>query len=150
MPIITADKPDRKYYCSIMQLPDLTWSSEQLPLDDIQTVLPGFTSPDPQHLLTIPGLRSKTATGVVEQAASLVNKYAPADVQRNALHILSTTTTGTPYTNARDTMDWVMAVNAYRDAQVANVKTLNFDQCVAYITPVGIPPWPAPPACLTS
>jgi len=149
MAIITTTMPDPKYYASITQLPDYTWSSEQKGLDDIQMNRPGAGSNDPQNIFIIPGLRSEVAANVTEQAASLINKYAPADVQRNALYTLSTTTSGTPYTNAKATMDWVAAVNAYRDSQVANVHTLNFDQLVAYAVPVGVPPWPAPPSFLT-
>jgi hypothetical protein len=146
MPIITTTRPDPKYYVSIMQLPDLTWSSEQMFLDDIQMVSPGFTSPTTDNMLTVMGLRSKTASGVTEYAASLVQKYAPADVQRNAIYTLSHTPTDA---NAKATMDWINAVNAYRDTQIANVKTLDFNQCVAYIVPAGMPPWPAPPSFLT-
>ncbi len=150
MPIITTTKPDRKFYVSIMQLPDLTWSSEQMPLDDVHFYPPGFnTGPDSQNVVVVPGLRSATASNVTEQAAILIQKFAPADVQRNALYVLSTTTTGTPHTNAKATLDWVAAVNTYRDTQVANVMTLTFDQLVAYLVPVGTPPWPAPPSFLT-
>jgi hypothetical protein len=150
MAIITTTKPDPRYYTSIMQLPDKTWSSEQMAMNDIHFVPPGLnTQSDPNNVVVIPGLPSQTAANVTEQAATLVNKYAPADVQRNALYTLSTTTSGTPYTNAKATMDWVAAVNAYRDTQVANVMTLTFDQLVAYVVPVGIPPWPAPPSFLT-
>ncbi len=134
---------------SIVQLPDLTWSSEQMPIDDVGIIPPGYTSANPANMVILPGLRTKTGNNVAEQAASLINKYAPADVQRNALYTLSTTTTGTPHANALATMNWVGAVNTYRDTQIANVKTLNFDQLVAYIVPTGIPPWPAPPSFLT-
>ena len=150
MPIITTTKPDMRYYVSVMQLPDLTWSSEQMALEDVHFFPPAFNAgPDTQNLVVVPGLKSITASNVTEQAATLIQKFAPADVQRNALYTLSTTTSGTPYTNAKATMDWVAAVNTYRDTQVANVMTLNFDQLVAYIVPVGIPPWPAPPSFLT-
>ena len=134
---------------NIVQLPDLTWSSDPMPLYDIQLIPPGYTSANTQNMLLVKGLTTKTADNVTEQAAQLINKYAPADVQRNALYTLSTTTSGTPYTNAKATMDWVKAVNAYRDTQIANVQTLNFSQLVAYIVPVGTPPWPAPPSFLT-
>ena len=149
MSIITTTKPDTRYYTNILHLPDGTWSSDQMSLVDLPVVPPGFTSSDPQNIFTIPGLTSNTAANVTEQAAQLINKYAPADVQRNALYILSTTTTGTPHANALATMQWVAAVNTYRDTQITNVKTLNFDQLVAYIVPTGIPPWPAPPSFLT-
>jgi hypothetical protein len=115
-------------------------------LDDIQFVPPGYTSANTQNLFVMPGLRSKTARSVTEQAASLVQKYAPADVQRNALYILSHTPTDA---NSLATMNWIAAVNSYRDTQIANVKTLDFNQLVAYIVPVGQPPWPAPPSFLT-
>jgi hypothetical protein len=149
MAIITPTMPDKKYYANITQLPDMTWSSDQKQLDDMQIVPPGFSSPDPQNIVVVPGLRSDVASGVTEQAAQLINKYAPADVQRNALYTLSTTTSGTPYTNAKATMDWVTAVNAYRDTQVGNVRTLTFDQLVAYIVPTGMPPWPTVPSFLS-
>jgi hypothetical protein len=134
---------------NIIQLPDMTWSSDQRLLDDMEITPPGYTSNNPLNNIMLPGLRTDIASGVVEQAAQIINKYAPADVQRNALYTLSTTTSGTPYTNAKATMDWVASVNSYRDTQTANVKTLNFDQLVAYVVPTGYPPWPTPPSFLT-
>jgi hypothetical protein len=149
MAIITATRPDPKYYTNITQLPDLSWSSDEMLLDDIQQVPPGFTSAADQNIIVIPGLRSIVAATVTEQAAGLINKYAPANVQRDALYTLSTTSSGTAHDNAVATMNWVTAVNSYRDAQIANVKTLNFNQLKAYVVPSGVPPWPAPPAFLT-
>jgi hypothetical protein len=144
--IITTTMPDRRYYTNVQQLPDLTWSSDQKGLADMQRVMPGHGSSDPQNVVTIPGLTSETAANVTEYAAQLVNKYAPADVQRNALYTLSHTPTDA---NSKATMDWIVSVNSYRDTQIANVKTLNFNQLVAYIIPVGMPPWPTPPSFLT-
>jgi hypothetical protein len=147
MAIITTTKPDPRYYVAIMQLPDLTWSSEQMVLDDMHMYLPGFNQQqDSQNVIIVPGLKSQTAMNVTEQAAILVQKFAPADVQRNALYTLSHTPTDA---NSKATMDWVASVNSYRDTQVANVMTLTFDQLVAYVVPVGVPPWPAPPSFLT-
>jgi hypothetical protein len=146
MAIITTTKPDPRYYQNITQLPDLTWSSDQKLLPDQQRIAPGYTSANPQNIATIPGLTSETASNVTEYAASLVNKYAPADVQRNALYTLSHTPTDA---NSKATMDWVASVNSYRDTQIANVKTLDFNGCVAYIVPTGMPPWPTPPSFLT-
>ena len=82
------------------------------------------------------------------QAQQLIFGYAPPDIQRNFLTTLATSTSGTAHDNAKAAMDWVAAVNAYRDSQVANVKTLNFAQLVAYVVPAGVPPWPAPPSTL--
>jgi hypothetical protein len=45
-------------------------------------------------------------------------------------------------------MNWIAAVNTYRDSQVANVRTLNFNQLIVYVVPAGTPPWPTPPASL--
>jgi hypothetical protein len=131
---------------NIQQLPDLTWSSDQRPLADQQIIHPSFTSSDAQNVVTVPGLTSATAANVTEQAAQLINKYAPADVQRNALYKLSQTPTDA---NSLATMNWIASVNSYRDTQIANVKTLNFNQLVAYIVPTGMPPWPTPPSFLT-
>jgi len=142
--IITPTRPDPKYYIKIQQLADLTWSSEQMPLDD-QTIGRDATG---RGGLVVPGLRTLTANSLTGSAAGIINKYAPADIQRNALYTLSTTTSGTAHDNALATMNWVAAVNSYRDTQIANVKTLNFSQLQAYIVPGGIPPWPAPPSFL--
>jgi hypothetical protein len=146
MAIITTTMPDKKYYMNIQQLPDLTWSSDQKHLADQQIIHPSFTSAADQNIITVPGLTSQVAAGVTEQAAQLINKYAPADVQRNALYKLSQTPTDA---NSLATMNWVAAVNSYRDTQITNVGTLTFDQLVAYIVPTGMPPWPTPPSFLT-
>jgi hypothetical protein len=146
MAIITATRPDPKYYVNIQQLPDLTWSSDQMPLDDLKYLPPAHTNPDSAAIA--PGLRTLTASSVYETAANLIAKYATADVQRDALTILATTSSGTPWTQAKATMDWITAVNVYRDTQVANVYTLNFNQLVAYVAVAGVPPWPSPPTHL--
>jgi hypothetical protein len=94
-------------------------------------------------------LRTITSNSLKALALQLINTYAPSDLQRNALFILTTQTSGTAWTNAKAMMDWIVAVNAYRDTQIANINTLNFNQIVTYIPPTGMPPWPAPPAGLT-
>jgi len=141
--IITPTKPNSLYYVNIHQLPDGTWSSDQMMLDDLQYVPPG--SGDPKHAVSVPGLRSNTAVTPTEYAAGQINKYAPPDVQRNALYVLSTSTTGTAWTNAKATMDWVNAMNSFRDTEIARIRTLTFTQLTSYVLPTG---WPAPPANL--
>lgn len=146
MPSITGSttKPDPKYYLNIQQQDDGTWTADQIPLDDIRVGRRGIPSAGQLS----PGLRTLTGQAVAAQAQQLIFGYAPPDLQRNFLQTLATSTSGTPWTNAKAAMDWVAAVNAYRDSQIANVHTLTFDQLVAYIVPVGIPPWPAPPTSL--
>src|SRR5262245_23848390 len=144
--IITSTKPDKNYYVNIIELPDHTWSSEQMDLNDTQFVNPGGGSANQK--VVIPGLRSIVAGKVTEQAAGMILKYAGPDIQRNALYVLSTTTTGTAHDQAAQTMQWVKDTNAFRDTTIANVRTLNFNQLVAYQMPAGVPPWPAPPAFL--
>jgi hypothetical protein len=141
--IITPTKPNLLYYVNIHQLPDGTWASDQMPLDDSQFVPPAAGSAS--HAIPVLGLRSYTAQSVTEYAASLVNKYAAADIQRNALYVLSTSTSGTAWTNAKATMDWVTSVNSFRDTEITHVRTLTFNQLVAYIIPTG---WPVPPSFL--
>jgi hypothetical protein len=123
------------------------WAADPLLLDDTTKypVKGGYGSVG----ILVPGLRTITSNSLKTLAINLINKYAPSDLQRNALYILATQTSGTPWTNAKAMMDWIVAVNAYRDTQIAYVKTLNFNQIVTYIRPIGMPPWPAPPAGLT-
>jgi hypothetical protein len=141
--IASPTRPDPKYYRNIVQQSDLTWTADEMPLDDTQM----FIGPD-QAGKMFPGLRTITSFSVVAQAQQLIFGYAPPDLQRNFLNTLATTTSGTPYTNAKAAMDWIASVNSYRDSQVANVKTLTFSQLVAYVIPVGTPPWPTPPSTL--
>jgi len=141
MPIYTKDRPDPRYYRNIVQGDDGNWAAEQMPLDDVVVTIGARTYPTA-------GLRTVQAQGVISQAIQLIGKYATEELQRNALYILSTTTSGTPWTNAKAMMDWIASVNSYRDAQVANVRTLNFNQLIAYSVPIGTPPWPTPPASL--
>jgi hypothetical protein len=147
MPIITHDRPDSRYYINIIQYDNGDWAADPLPLDDtiVHPVKGGYGSVG----ISQPGLRTRISGPVTGLARDLISKYAPNDLQRNSLYILATQTSGTAWTNAKAMMDWVAAVNAFRDNEIANIKTLNFNQLVIYIPPVGIPPWPAPPAGLT-
>jgi hypothetical protein len=148
MPIITHDRPDPKYYRNIIQYDDGNWAADPLPVDDtiVYPVKGGYGSVG----LPQPGLRTTISKPVATIAMQLINKYAPNDLQRNALYVLATQTSGTVWTNAKAMMDWIVAVNAFRDAEIARVKALNFNELVAYLPPVGVfPPWPAPPSGLT-
>ncbi len=147
MPIITHDRPDPKYYMNIIQYDDGNWAADPLPLDDtiVYPAKGGYGIAGIKQ----PGLRTTTSAAATNLARTLINKFAPNDLQRNALYILATQTSGTAWTNAKAMMDWIVAVNAFRDAEIANVKTLNFNQLVAYLPPAGVPPWPAPPSGLT-
>jgi hypothetical protein len=147
MPILTRDRPDPKYYMNITQYDDGNWAADPLPLDD--TIVYPAKGQYGTAGLTLPGLRTTISKPIATQAMQLIQKYAPNDLQRNSLYILATQTSGTAWTNAKAMMDWVAAVNAFRDSTIANIKTLNFNQLVAYMPPVGMPPWPAPPAGLT-
>jgi len=126
-----------------MQQPDGTWTADEMALDDIKVQRISAMQP-----LPAPGLRTLTGYAVAAQAQQLIFQYAPPDLQRNFLNTLATTTTGTAHDNAKAAMDWIAAVNTYRDNEIANVKTYNFAQLKAYVMPVGVPPWPAPPASL--
>jgi hypothetical protein len=141
MAIVTKDRPDQRYYKNVIQGDDGNWSADQMNLDDTTISIGGRSYP-------VAGLRTIQANGVMKQAQSFINTYATAALQRNALYILSTTTSGTPHDNAVAMMNWIAAVNSYRNSQVANVRTLNFNQLIAYIVPSGAPPWPAPPTSL--
>jgi hypothetical protein len=142
MPIVTKDRPDQRYYRNIVQGDDGNWSSDQMYLDDTTLTIAARSYP-------VAGLRTMTANGVMVQAQQLIKGYATQELQRNALFILSTTTSGTPHANAVAMMTWIAAVNAFRDNEIAtHVRTLNFNQLIVYIVPVGIPPWPTPPASL--
>lgn len=147
MPIITHDRPDPKYYMNIIQYDDGNWAADPLPLDDtvVYPAKGGYGTVG----ISKPGLRTTISDPVATLARQLINKYAPNDLQRNALYILATQTSGSAWTNAKAMMDWIVAVNAFRDAEIANVKTLNFNELVAYIPPTAVPPWPVPPTGLT-
>lgn len=147
MPLITHDRPDEKFYRNIIQYDDGNWAADPLPIDDtiVYPVKGGYGTAG----VPVPGLRTTISTPVADMARQLINKFAPNDLQRNALYILATQTSGPNWTKAKAMMDWVMAVNAFRDAEIANVKTLNFNELVAYVPPIGVPPWPVPPTGLT-
>ena len=156
MPIITHDRPDPKFYSNIIQYDDGNWAADPIPVDDTISYpamggyagsnVPGGTGPVG---IKRPGVRTNVSNSVADQAMALVNKYAPPDLQRNALNILATQPTGsTAYINAKAMMDWIASVNSYRDTEIAHVKTLNFNQLVVYQVPAGTPPWPVPPASL--
>jgi hypothetical protein len=146
MSIITHDRPAPKYYTNIIQYDDGNWAADPLPVDDyvVYPIKGGYDTAG----LPKPGLRTVVSGDVITMARNIINKYAPNDLQRNSLYILLTQTSGTDWTNAKAMMDWIVSINNYRDTEVANVKTLNFNQLVAYLPPQGMPPWPAPPAVL--
>jgi len=141
MAILTKDRPDQRYYKNIVQGDDGNWSADQMNLDDTTLTIGGRTYP-------IPGLRTMQANGVATQAQGWINRYAPAALQRNALFVLTQSTSGTAHDNAAAMMNWIASVNTYRDNEIARVRTLNFNQLIAYIVPAGAPPWPAAPAGL--
>jgi hypothetical protein len=141
MAIVTKDRPDQRYYKNVIQGDDGNWSSDQMYLDDTTLTIGARSYP-------IAGLRTMTANGVMTQAKLLIAGYATQELQRNALYILTTTTSGTPHDNAVAMMNWIAAVNTYRDNEVAHVRTLNFNQLITYVPPVGTPPWPVPPSSL--
>jgi hypothetical protein len=139
----TKDRPDKRYYKNIVQGDDGNWSSDPMSLDDV-TVQIGNRS------IPTAGLRTMQSNGVSVYALNYIRRYAPEDAQRNAIYILSTQTSGTAWTNAKAMMDWIASVNAFRDNEITtNVRTLNFNQLIAYTIPAGTPPWPAPPASLS-
>lgn len=139
MPVYSKDRPDQRYYKNIVQGDDGNWSADQMHLDDDVLTIGGRTYP-------VAGLRTMQANGVLTQARNLIKGYATESLQRNALYILATTTSGTPHDNAVAMMNWIAAVNTFRDNEVARVRTLNFNQLIVYIVPIGTPPWPVPPA----
>jgi hypothetical protein len=142
--ITSPTRPDKNYYINIVQQPDLTWTADEMPLDDFKHGNP-FTGPNP---MLFPGLRTLTGYNVTAYAQQFINLYAPPDLQRNFLNTLATSSTGTAHDNALAAMQWVASVNSYRDSQIANINTLTFAQLVAYVVPSGAPPWPAPPSTL--
>jgi len=157
MPIISQTKPNQLFYGNIVQYDNGDWAADPLPLDDILvypaaggyagTAASGGTG-TPGVLM--PGLRTTTGNQVASYALDFVNTYAPPDLQRNSLHTLATVPSSDPsYAPAQAMMTWIAAVNSHRDTEIANVKTLNFNQIVVYQVPTGVPPWPAPPAGLT-
>jgi hypothetical protein len=141
MTIVTKDRPDQRYYRNIVQGDDGNWSSDQMYLDDTTLTIAARSYP-------VAGLRTMTANGVMTAAKQLIAGYATQELQRNALYTLTQTTSGTPHDNAVAMMNWIAAVNTYRDNEAAHVRTLNFNQLIVYVVPAGIPPWPAPPASL--
>jgi hypothetical protein len=140
--MITKDRPDPRFYKNIIQGDDGNWSSDQMPLDDVTVNIGART-------YQTAGLRTMVSRAVVQQAQLIINRYTTAETQRNALYILTTQTSGTPWTNAKAMMDWIGQVNTFRDSEIANnVLPLNFNQLIVYLVPTGTPPWPAPPASL--
>jgi len=155
MPIISHEKPDPNYYINIVQYDDGNWAADPMPVDDIIMYPPkgGYAGPSIPAANTkgiaIPGLRTITGNAVAKQAQIFINRYAPPDIQRNALHTITTVPSSDPtYAPAKAILDWVNSVNSYRDTEIAHVKTLTFNQIVIYVVPAGAPPWPAPPAGL--
>jgi hypothetical protein len=142
MPVYTKDRPDQRYYKNVIQGDDGNWSADQMHLDDDVLSIGARTYP-------VAGLRTVQANGVMTQAKLLIKGYATEELQRNALYILATTTSGTPHDNALAMMNWIATVNTFRDNEVAHVRTLNFNQLIVYAVPSGIPPWPAPPTSLS-
>jgi hypothetical protein len=154
MPVISKTKPDSTYYGNIVQYDNGDWAADPLPLDDFYnypaiggyagTAVPGGYGTPGQ---LFPGLRTTTGKKVASFVFDYINSYAPQDYQRNSLHIMATLPTSDPsYAPAKAMMDWVNAMNAWRDTEIAYVKTLNFNQIIAYIIRPG---WPPPPAGLT-
>ena len=138
MPTTFSTRPDSNFYIHIQQHDDGSWSADPMPLDDVIVTIPMIGD------VASKGLRSITKENIDSFAAQSVLVNAPPDMQRNSLYIVSQGTGATGYASAKACMDWVTAMNAYRDTQKTAVNTMTFDQLVVYtVTSTG---WPAVPS----
>jgi hypothetical protein len=138
MTVISADRPDPRYYIQIIQHDDGNWESQPMPLDDIvvpaRLGIPGFS---------MQGLRSVTKTNVNHYAEDFITNHAPPFAQSNALYVLSSQTSGTAVDDANAMFTWINAVRAESNTLSAQIDTMTFDQIVVFNIPAQ--PWPAPP-----
>jgi hypothetical protein len=140
MAIITATRPDPRFYQSILQHDDGNFESEQKPLNDSTSFAAGFSS---TGVITALGLRSQTKLTVDAYAQRYILNSASADAQRQALKALSTTTSGPAHDNAVAMFAWIDSVNAYAATIKNPINTMTFDQIVVFVIPnTG---WPPPP-----
>jgi hypothetical protein len=129
--LITADRPDERFYINIIQHDDGNWEAEQMPLDDSEVTMTGTT-------FMSMGLRSVTQGQVDSYASQAILTNAPADMQRNGLYYMQQHAPGTgdaTYASYKDMFDWINAMTAYRDTVKTNISTLTFDQLVVYSIP---------------
>jgi hypothetical protein len=135
--ITSATRPDPNYYIHIQQHDDGSWTADPMPLDDQSITIPMLGT-----MLT-KGLRTLTKDQVDLVAFQSIELNAPADMQRNSLYIVAQGSATTGYASAKACLDWVNAMNAFRDNQKALINTMTFDQLVVYTVPTG---WPALPS----
>lgn len=133
-----ATRPDPKYYINIQQHDDGNWSADPMPLADVTITIPLHGAVKSKGLITL------TQDSIDSFAAQSVAVNAPADMQRNSLYIVAQGSATAGYASAKACLDWVTAMNAYRDTQKAQVATMTFNQIVVYI--VSASGWPAVPS----
>lgn len=135
--ITSATRPDPKYYVHIQQHDDGSWTADPMPLDDQTITIPMLGT------MITKGLRTLTQETVDLHAQQSIEINAPADMQRNALYVVAQGAATPGYASAKACLDWVNAMNAYRDTAKAAIATMTFDQLVTYTIPTG---WPAVPS----
>jgi hypothetical protein len=140
MPVITASRPDQRFYINIVQYDDGNWAADPMPLDDVTVKKPGLGS------LVAKGLRTLTIDNTNNYAQTYILTYAPDYAQRNALQVLATQTSGTAWQNATDMWNWINAVRANAQTLAGQIKNMDFNTLVTYTVPTQN--WPAVPASL--
>jgi hypothetical protein len=139
-----ATRPDPRYYINIQQHDDGNYSADQMPLDDSSTTRVDMTGS--QQTKVIPGLRSQTKDQINAYAQTLIYTYAPAWVQSNALHVITTGSPPADLADANATWQWINDSRAIASTECAKIDGMNFNQIVVYVIPKDT--WPAPPANL--
>lgn len=139
--LISATRPDPRFYIQIIQHDDGNWEAQPMPLDDVvrppSLGIPGFA---------IPGLRSVTKTTVNNYASTYITTYAPAYMQSNALYVLQSQASGPDVDNAHAMFTWIDAVRAYSNTLNSQIDLMSFDQITTFI--IAAAGWPPPPAFL--
>ena len=138
MATIFAQRPDPNYYINIQQHDDGNWSADQMALDDVTITMPMHGD------VMSKGLRTNTKDTIDMYAFQSIQINAPPDMQRDALYIISQGSGAPGYASAKACMDWIVAMNLYRDQLKGTVNAMTFDQIVVFV--VGESGWPALPA----
>jgi hypothetical protein len=138
MATIYATRPDPNFYINIQQNDDGNWSADQMALDDVTINIPLHGD------VVSKGLRTLTQDNIDVYAFQSIQINAPPDMQRDALYIISQGSGAPGYASAKACMDWIVAMNAKRDALKATITSMTFDQIVVFV--ISEQGWPALPA----
>ena len=143
-----ATPPDPRYYQSILQHDDGSYTADQKPLED--TTIERFNLAAPGMItVIIRGLRSVVRDTLINPSvSSYIYKFAPDWAQRNANNIISQpgNYTAQEVQDAKDMWTWINDVVAHGNTLVQAVQAMTFEQIVVYVVPTT--GWPPPPDSL--